>query len=450
MNITIIGAGKVGQVLCAELAERHDISVVDLSDELIENIMNKYDVTGIVGNGINVTVQRQAGVEEADIFIAVTNSDEINIIMCTLAKNAGAKHTIARVRNPEYFEQIDFIKEALGISRLINPDLSAARDIVRTIRYASALSVQTLVGNRVALVEMEIQKHSILDQMSLSDFRQKYGTVIVCIIDRNGQTFIPSGSDYLLAEDKIFVSGLPKDMSVFQHKIGKKEKSIRSVFIIGGGRIAHYLLEALSHTRVDVKIIECNLERCEHLSSDYPFARVIHADGTDTEVLDEQELEKYDAFVSLTGVDEENLIASIYANKQGVRKVITKISRTNILKVLDDKRLKKIVAPKNLVANEIARFVRARENAEGSNVEALYRVANNQVEVLQFVVKKQCHAVNQPLSTLRLKPNLLIAYILRQGQILFPNGQDSIQVNDKVVVMTTQKDFTDLEDILEV
>lgn len=449
MNIIILGAGKVGRALCADLSEQHNVFMIDQRDELIETLLNKYDVAGIVGNGVNVDVQIEAGVKTADIFVATTESDEVNIIACALAKKSGAKDTIARVRNPEYAGQLETMKDSLGISAMMNPELSAAQDIVRTLRYASALSIQTLAGNKVSLVEIEVKENSVLDQMSLQDFRQKYGSVLVCIIERDGQSIIPSGLDTLRSNDKIFVVGFPKDMVIFHRQIGNRDKNIRSVFILGGGRIAYYLLRLLEQTRIDVKVIESDMNRCEELSVQFPFARVIHADGTDPEVMDEQSLSEYDAFVSLTGVDEENLIASIYAEQQGVRKVITKMSRTNILRVLDTKQLKKIVTPKNLVTSDIARFVRSRANAQGSNVEALYRVANNNVEVLQFKVGNDCHILNKKIAELQLKPNLLIAYIFRNGAIIFPDGQDSIQENDRIVVVTSHKDFSDLEDILE-
>lgn len=449
MNIIILGAGKVGQALCADLSEQHNVFMIDKRDTLIETLLNKYDVAGIVGNGVNVDVQIEAGVKSADIFVATTESDEVNIIACALAKKSGAKDTIARVRNPEYAGQLDSMKESLGISAMMNPELSAAQDIVRTLRYASALSIQTLAGNKVSLVEIEVKENSVLDQMSLQDFRQKYGSVLVCIIERDGESIIPSGSDTLRANDRIFVVGFPKDMVVFHRQIGNRDKNIKSVFILGGGRIAFYLLKLLEQTRMDVKVIESDLKRCEELSVQFPHARIIHADGTDPEVMDEQSLSEYDAFVSLTGVDEENVIASIYADQQGVRKVITKMSRTNILRIIDTKQLKKIVTPKNLVTSDIARFVRSRANAQGSNVEALYRVASNHVEVLQFRVGHDCHILNQKIADLKFKPNLLIAYIFRRGNLIFPDGQDSIQENDRIVVVTTHKDFSDLEDILE-
>lgn len=449
MKIIILGAGKVGQELCAELSRSHDVIMIDQKDTMIDHLMTKFDVTGVVGNGTVVEVLQEAGIGDTDIFVAATESDEVNIIASSLAKEIGVNYTVARVRNPEYIKQLDFMKRALGISLIINPELAAARDISRTLRYASALSVQTLAGNRVSLVEIEVKPKSVIENMSLSDFRTQYGSVLVCIINRDNHVFIPSGQDDLRAEDKIFIAGLPKDMATFQRKIGNKEKAIKSLFIVGGGKIAQYLLQLLEHLHLNIKVIDYNLERCEQLSSDYPQVRVIHADGTDTEVLEEQGLNQYDAFVSLTGIDEENLITSIYANNVGVRKVITKMSRTNILKIIDTSSLKQIVTPKNLIANEIAKFVKSRANAKDSNIEALYRVANNTVEVLQFKIEKMCELLNTPLSQLSLKKDLLIAYIIRKGNIVFPTGQDVLLLDDSVIVITTSRDLGDIKDILK-
>lgn len=449
MKIIILGAGKVGQELCAELSLAHNVIMIDKRDYIIDYLMNKFDITGVVGNGTVVETLKDAGIVDTDVFIAATESDETNIIASSLAKEVGVNYTVARVRNPEYVKQLDFMKRALGISLIINPELAAARSISRTLRYASALSVQTLAGNRVSLVEIEVKKDSAIAKMSLSDFRQQYGSVLVCIVERQGEVFIPSGQDILYDMDRIFIAGLPKDMAKFQRKIGNKNKAVKSVFIVGGGKIAQYLLKLLEHLNLDIKIVDCNLERCEQLSSQYPQVSVIHGDGTNTEVLEEQGLSQYDVFISLTGIDEENLVTSMYANNVGVRKVITKMNRTNILKIVNHDALKQVITPKNLVANEIVKFVKSRVNAQNSNIEALYRVANNQVEVLQFKIERDCQILNKPLAQLNLKKDLLIAYILRKGKLLFPTGNDVIELGDSIIVVTTSRDLGDIKDILK-
>lgn len=450
MNIIIVGAGKVGETLCQELSQLdHNVTLIDSDEHVIDRLINKYDVNGFVGNGASVALLQEASVDEADMFIATTDSDEVNIIACTLAKKLGATYTVSRVRNPEYSQQFELMKSALGISLMINPELSAARAISRAIRYTSSLSVQPLASTRVSLVEMEVQEGTVIANLPLNEFRQRFGSVLVCAIDRNGEVFIPSGSDVLLPEDKIFFAGLPQDMAQFNRQIKQPDKLIKSVMIVGGGKIAHYLLPLLEHNHIHVKVIDIQEERCLQLAHDYPKARVIHDDGTNPEVLEEQGIGNFDAFISLTGVDEENLLTALYAVQQKVPKVITKLSRLTLLKVVDAKPLKMVVTPRQLVANEIIRFVRSRANAQGSNIEALYRVAQSRVEVLLFKVDRECQMLNQPLQDMQLKKNVIIACIIRQGNIIFPNGRDSIQKDDRVIVMTTQQGFTDIRDILE-
>lgn len=451
MKIIIVGGGKVGEVLCSELSsELNDIVLIEKNPVILDRLINKFDITGIAGNGASYDIQLEAGVNTADIFIAASEMDEVNIIAAILAKKLGASYTVARVRNPEYSTQLNFVTETLGISLLINPELSAARDIARIFKYPSALSVETFAGNRVSLIEIEVDQYSPLCDMSLMDFRNRFGTVIVCIIQRDNEVFIPSGSSFIRPGDRIHITGTYEDIYAFLKKTKKAEKSIRSTFIVGGGKIAYYLLHALKQSKIEAKLVEINEKHCEYLSSEFPNATIIQADGTDYDVLDEQCLEQYDSFVSLTGIDEENLVMSAYAKHKGVKKVVTKMSRTAILKVLKHVDLQTIITPKQIVASEIIRFVRARANTQGSNVEALYRVADNQVEALLFNVisgSKVCHI---PLSELETKPNLLIPYIIRGRELIYPGGNDSVQPNDRVIVVTTQKSFRDIDDILMV
>lgn len=450
MYIIIVGAGKVGRTLSLELAQsNHHITVIDTNEQLVDSLMNKMDINGVVGNGANIETLHEVSVESADVFIATTEYDEINIIACALAKKMGVKHTVSRVRNPEYSKQFDVMRSALGITLMINPELSAARDIARSIRFSAATSVQTLAGNRVSLVEVLVTEQSIIANMPLAIFRQQFGSVLVCIIERDEQVFIPSGTDVLLPDDKIFVSGLPKDMAKFNKDVKWFDNAIKSVMVVGGGKIAQYLIPLLEHHHIDVKVIEQQMERCETLSEELPKARIIHGNGSDPEVLQEQGLNTYDAFISLTNMDEENLLMGLYAAKQGVPRVITKLSRTNLLKVVDSKPITHVVSPKDIVASEIAHFVRSRANAIGSNIEGLYRVADGKVEVLVFKIEQNCRIIGIPLSHLSLKKELLVAYIIRNGKLIFPNGQDELHVNDRVIIVTTQRDFTMIDDILE-
>ncbi|MBK0348589.1 Trk system potassium transporter TrkA [Aerococcaceae bacterium zg-ZJ1578] len=449
MKIVIVGGGKVGEKLCAELSHEHnDILLIEKDEEKLDQLMNKFDITGIVGNGASIEIQQEIGVDTADVFIAVTEMDEINLISSVLAKNLGATYTVARVRNPEYSNHQSVLKESLGLSLIINPELSAARDIVRVLKYPSALSAESFAADRVNLVEVEINEDSKLVGVDLREFRQKFGSILVCMSIRNNEAIIPSGNYQIQANDRIFITGEATDMMHFFKVIGNNEKSIRSTLIIGGGRIAYYVLKALKQSKIKATVIELDRERAQYLSEEFPNATIIHADGSDHEILEEYGLEDFDSFMSLTGVDEENLVMSVFAKHNGVKKVITKMSRVEILKILTSVPLRTIITPKQIVANEIIQFVRARANIQGSNVEALYRLADNQVEVLQFRVTRNSKVCNIPLFQLKIKPNVLIAYIMRGQELIFPNGNDQLLPHDRVLVVTTARMFEDLEDIL--
>lgn len=450
VKIIIVGCGKVGESLCAELASEHnDILVIEKNAKTMERLINKFDISGIVGNGADIEIQQEIGVASADMFIAVTEMDEINIISAVLARQLGATYTVARVRNPEYSSRLSFVRESLGISLLLNPELSAAQDIARVLKFQSAVSVESFAGNRVNLVEVEVMADSKFVNMSIRDFRQHFGSLLICVIHRGDEIIIPSGENFIREGDRIHVTGSSKDMGMFMKRAGKKEKKIGSALIVGGGRLGYYLLDLLEDTRIQTRLIEVDEERASKLSQEFPHAEIIHADGTDQDILDEMQIEEFDAFISLTGVDEENLIISVYARNKGVRKVITKMSRLEILKVLGDVPIRSIITPKQLVANQIIQFVRARANAQGSNVEALYRLVNNQVEALQFRVKRGSRVCDIPLMELKTKPNLLIAYIIRGDELIFPGGRDTLQAHDRVIIVTKNKTFTDLDDILE-
>lgn len=451
MKIVIVGGGKVGEKLCAELSQEHnDILLIEKDEENLERLINKFDITGVVGNGANIEIQQEIGVDSADVFIAVTERDEINLISAVLAKNLGAKETVARVRNPEYSTQQHVLKESLGISLIINPELASARDIVRVLRYPSALSAESFAADRVSLVELEIDNSSDLNNMDLRTFRQQFGSILVCMSIRNNDVIIPDGNYIIRSEDRIFITGQVKDMESFFRRFGDNNKTIRSTLMVGGGRIAYYVLKALekSNSKINATVIEVDKERAEFFSHEFPQVTVINADGTDHAVLEEHEIEAYDSFMSLTGVDEENLVMSVFARHKGVKKIITKMSRVEILKILTNVQLRSIITPKQVVANEIIQFVRSRANAQGSNIEALYRLADNQVEVMQFRVRRQSKICNIPLAQLKLKANVLIAYIMRGEELIFPGGSDMLQAHDRVLVVTTQKMFDDLDDIL--
>lgn len=449
MKIVIAGGGKVGEVLLRELSlEGNDIVLIEKQDWKLERIISKNDITGLVGNAASYDTQVEADVPDCDIFIAVTPEDEINIISATIAKKLGAKHTIARVRNPEYAGHMAFMREGMGITMMINPELEAAKDIARVIRYTEALSVEQFAGGKVNIVEIEVKDNNQLSSITLNEFKNTFGNVLVCAVSRDDYVFIPSGDTKLETGDRIFVTGGKKDLTKLYRKCGLKHHKIRSALIIGGGRVAHYLLEMLGEMKMEVKVIERNHEAAKELSEKFPRTVVIEGDGTDQEFLKEERIELYDTVVSLTGVDEENILISLFALNQGAKKVITKVSRTDLLKLLGNVGLQSIITPKRLIANEIIRFVRSLHSNDGSNVEALFRIADNQVEAIQFKVPEKCRVTNQTLQNLRMKDNLLIAYIIRGKKTIFPSGSDVIKAGDQVIIVTTKKNLDSIDDIL--
>lgn len=450
MNIVIAGGGKVGEALCSELSsEGNDIILIEKNSKRMDALINKYDITGIVGNGANYDLQMEASVPNCDIFIGVTPQDEINIMSAVIAKKLGAKHTIARVRNPEYTKHLGFVKDSLGITMMINPELESAKDIMKVIKYPTALSVESFAGNRVNLVELKIKQNSPLVDISLKDFKTRYGNILVAIIQRGDEIIIPSGENYLREGDRIYVVSSLKEVNKFYKLMGDNRARMKSALIIGGGRITYYLINMLKDYKMDIKVIENNAKRAEELSEAFPGIMVVHGDGTDQEFLEEERIEGYDVFISLTGVDEENIITSLYASQQGVRKSITKVNRTLLLKIFGTMGLQTVITPKRVIANTILQFVRSLTNQSVSNVEALFRLADNQVEALQFKVKASSRVVNVPLESLPIKSRLLIAYIIRGKKLIVPGGQDIIKTDDHVIVITTEKNYDDIDDILK-
>lgn len=449
MEIVIAGGGKVGSVLCAELSsEGNNVILIEKDARKLEALISKNDISGIVGNGAGYDIQMEAGVDDCDIFIAVTPQDEVNIMAAILAKKLGARYTIARVRNPEYSKHIDFVRESLGISLMINPEFEAARSMARIIKFPTVLSLQSFANNRVNLVELEIGRTSPLVDLSLNDFRTTYGNILVCIVERGEETIIPSGDTTIKQGDHIYIIGTKKDVGRFYKKVGSEKKKIHSVLIIGGGRITYYLIRLLKDFKMNIKVIERNLEVAQNLSETFSEIEVINGDGTDQEFLEDQGIDDYDAFISLTGVDEENIITSLFASQKDISKIITKVNRTLLLKIFGTLGMESIITPKRVIANNIIQFVRSLINTSVSSVEALYRLADNEVEAIQFKVKAGSKVLNIPLETMQTKPNLLIGYIIRGPHLILPAGNDSIKVDDQVIVITKGKKMEDIDDIL--
>ncbi len=450
MQIIIVGCGNVGTTIAQQLSkEGHNITVIDMDGHKVEAVANHYDVMGIVGNGASFSVQNEAGIEKADLMIAVTASDELNMLSCLIAKKAGDCSTIARVRNPLYNKEIAFIKEELGLSMVINPEYAAACEIARLLKFPSAIKVDTFAKGRMELLKCKLNEGSVLHGRPLTYLSSGlHCDVLICTVQRGEEVFIPDGNFELREKDVISVVASPKKANEFFRKIGMATNRIKSCMIIGGGETTYYLAQQLLPMGIEIKIIEQNKERCNELSELLPQALVIHGDGTDRNLLYEEGLPRIHAFVSWTSMDEENIMLSLFAKSVSKAKTITKVHRIDYDEIIENLDLGSVLYPKNITAEYILQYVRARQNSIGSNIETLYQLIEDKVEALEFRVSKQSKLIGVPLKELRLKENLLIAGINRKRISITPGGQDTIEVGDTVVVVTTNQGFHDLEDIL--
>lgn len=449
MKIVIVGAGKVGALLCNDLSrEGHQITLIEIKEDRLQAMLDQHEILGVQGNGSFYDVQMEAGVDTTDMFISVTPEDEVNIISCVIAKRLGAKYTVARVRTPEHASHMSFVRDSLGITRMINPDLEAAQEIYRMIRYPSALSVEPFAGNRINLVEMLVTEESDINALTMAEFRRRYKDLIACLVIRDEKTMIPDGTTRLSAGDRVFLTGKQEDMGALYRKMGTVDR-IRSMMVIGGGRITRYLLELLKTWKLDKKVIEQNAEAVEDLAAAFSEVSVVAGDGTDQNLLELENISGYDCVVTLTGIDEENIILSLFASSRGVPRTITKVNRTNLLPLLHNMKLQSVITPAELVTNYIVRFVRAISNSEGSQVEALYRLPGSGAEVLQFLVGDNARVAGKKIKDLPIKAHVLIACIISNQQIILPTGDDVLKAGQHVLVVTTEKEFDDLDDILE-
>ena len=451
MKIIIVGCGKVGYALAEQLSdEGHDITIIDTNNWKLEQALSNLDIQGIEGNGTSFHTQSEAGIKDSDLLIAVTGQDEINLLCCLIAKKAGNCNTIARVRNPEYFEEINYLREELGLSLAINPELSCASSIARLIEVPSALDITSFTKGRTNLIKLPIPEGSVLDNMTVHEFASKiHAKTLICAIEHEHDVIIPNGNTVLHQKDNMYVIIPPAEIHSLLSKIGIKVKPIKSVMIAGGSKIAYYLARHLETAHVQAKIIERNLESCERLSELLPHTLIIHGDATDRELLLEEGIDEMDAFVSLTNMDEENLVLSLFANKVSNAKIITKVDKVSFEEVIDDLPIGTIACPKNVTSKSIIQYVRALQNSFGSNIETLYRMIDDKVEALEFNIKQESKVTNKPLMELDLKKNLLICAIFRNGKIITPSGKDMILNGDTVIVVTTNKGLTDIKDILD-
>lgn len=455
MKIIIAGCGKVGYTLAEQLSEEgHEITVIDPKAERVEAAVDALDVIGYIGNGNSYKMQEEAGVEDADMLIAVTGHDEVNLLACLIAKKAGNCKTIARVRNPEYMEEINFIREELGLSLSINPEFATARDIDRLIQVPSALEVDTFAKGRAYMFRLEVPQNSPWHDMKVMDIAMKYGNhFLICILQRGEEVIIPSGHTVVQAGDKISMIAPTESMNTLFNVVGIKARPIRNVMIAGGGRIAYYLAQKLLKAKVNTTIIENNYQRCQELSEKLDKANIIYGDASDSKVLLEEGLENMDAFVALTNLDEENIMLSLYANQVSSAKLITKVNKIGFEGIVQSIPIGSIISPKYLTAEHIIQYVRDMEsharNDHGSKVDMVYRVANNKAEALEFSVEETSTIIGIPIANLPIQSDLLICSILRKNRVLIPSGQDKIQPGDKVVVVTKERRLNRLEDILD-
>ena len=452
MKIILVGGGKVGTALARQLSEEdHNVTIVDTNKARVEHLTESYDVLGIVGNGSSITTLAEAGIEDADVFIAVTGSDELNLLCCMFAKKAGHCHAIARVRNPSYSHELDFIKKQIGISAIINPEMAAAKEISHLLRFPGASKIDTFADGRVRLIKFALTAEQGLDGVAIREIPTRLKSdILVCAVERSGGVIIPNGNFVLQAGDKINLTASHSEIEKFFRTIGLFRTGVKSVMILGGGRMAYYLAKALILSHVRVKIIELDYKRCEYLCEALPEAVVIHGDGTDKETLQEEGLEKTDALVCLTGMDEENIVVALYAKAKKVSKVIAKINRISFDEILDALDIDGFISPKMIAANNIVRYVRAMQNSAGSsNVETLHKLVNEQIEALEFKVREKSSVVGVPLKDLKTKSEVLVATIIRNGRVIIPGGNDMIEVDDSVIIITRNKHLTDLKDILK-
>lgn len=451
MKIIIIGCGKVGVALAEGLSgEQYDVVLVDTCAEKLQQVTEDLDAMPVVGNGSSIATLSEAGVEDADLLIAVTGSDELNLLCCLIARKQGNCQTVARVRNPVYNKEISFIKESLGISMIINPELAAAMEIARLLRFPSAINIDTFAKGRVELLRFRQMPEFHMDGLTISELQSRIKSqILITGVERGEEAFIPNGDFRLKDGDSLFIIASPQNAGAFFREIGVKNDRVKNCMIVGGGTIAYYLALQLLNMHIRVTIIDKFRERCEMLAETLPGATIICGDGTDKKLLLDEGLEQTEAFVSLTNMDEENILVTLYAKERSKAKLVTKVNRLSFDNLITKLDLGSVIYPKDITADYILRYARAMQNTIGSNVETLYHILDNKAEALEFLIRENSEVVNVPLKDLSLKDNLLVGCINRDGRIMIPWGNDSLQVGDTVIVVTTQKGLRDIRDILK-
>lgn len=452
MKIIVAGSGKIGSTLISSLVnEGHDVVVIDNDPQVIEEITTTNDVMGVCGNCADTDVLEEAGAREAELLIAVAGSDEFNMLSCFIAKKIGTKNTIARVRNPEYNDRsLGIMKQHLGLSMIINPELVAARELFHSLKLPSASKVETFSVRNFEMIEQILKPGSPLEGVSLSELRSRFkAKFLICAVKRGNEAYIPDGNFVLKSGDRIGLTASQSELVKLLKEMGVVSTKARNVMILGASRTAYYLAKRLCMSGSKVTLIEKDERLCQEMSEMLPKATVICGDGSDQELLYEEGLSSADAFVALTGMDEQNMLISSYASSKGVPKVIAKVNRDSLIPLAEHWGLDTTVTPKKLITNVILQYVRALQNSEGSSVETLYKLMDDKVEALEFNVKADLELLNKPFKELSLKKNTLVAGIIRERKIIIPSGDDCLMAGDKVIVLAANQRINKLSDILE-
>ena len=449
MKVVIVGIGEIGEALAYRLTkEKHDVIVVDEDYQIVESIVNENDVKGVAGNCLDRHILEDAEVNEADCFFACTLRDELNILSAVLAKKMGAKHVVARVRDPKYLSSLESLKDELGVDMLFNPEYRTAMEIAQILKFPSAISADSFASGKVTLTEFRITEDSPIRNMSVMDAaREAGGRMLFAVVSRGNQVFIPGGDFVLQADDLVHIAAEEKDLLELSKKINVFKQKAKNVIIVGGGRISYYLAKALVEEGVKVKIVEINEERCHDLDEEIEKAAVICADGTEPDVLEEEGIKSADAFVALTGIDEENAVISLYAASLGKIKVVTKVSSPPLAKMVMKLGLDTVIAPREVIIDQLVRFVRAQQVDEGEGINALYRI-HDKAEAIEFTVQPDFPGLHTPLKSLKLKKNVLLCGVVRGEEFILPSGETTLEVHDKVLVVTGVKQVTELDQIL--
>ena len=453
LQIIIVGCGKVGRTLVEQLSkEGNDITIVDKDAEKVQTISGLYDVMGVTGNGASYSVQMDAGIENADLIIAVTDSDELNLLCCTVAKRVGNCAAIARVRTPDYSMEAGYLRDKLGLAMIINPEMEASRVAARILYAPTALEVNAFAHGQAEMIKIKVPESNMLAGMKIARVGKEVDNIdkiLICAVERGEEVYIPSGDFKIEAGDIISFVTSRTQARAFLQRIGFKTNQVKDCMIIGGGKAAYYLARQLLNMGISVKIIENDRKRCEELSVLLSKAVVINGNGTDEELLKEEGITRTEAFVPLTGIDEENIMLTLYARQVSNAKVITKINRIAFREVIGSLDLGSVIYPRYITSEAIIAYVRAKKDSMDSNIETLYHMFNSRVEAIEFRVRKESAVTGVPLMKLSLKKNLLISFINRNNDIIIPSGHDTIEVGDTVMIVTTHTGFNDLQDILK-